>query len=85
MNILIKDINIEDLQRAILVFSGHEIVEIFKHEDLIDGDKPVKHGYWIDVNYDGSLWKCSVCEETQCCKSNYCGDCGAKMGEVQDV
>lgn len=41
--------------------------------------EPVRHGYWIDVNYDGSLWRCSVCGETQCCKSNYCADCGAKM------
>lgn len=39
----------------------------------------VKHGYWIDVNGDGSLWRCSVCGETQCCDSNYCGECGAKM------
>jgi hypothetical protein len=39
----------------------------------------VRHGHWIDVNGDGSLWRCSVCGETQCCASNYCGDCGAKM------
>lgn len=38
-----------------------------------------RHGHWIDVNGDGSLWRCSVCGETQCCNSNYCGDCGAKM------
>lgn len=38
-----------------------------------------RHGHWIDVNGDGSLWRCSVCGELQCCKSNYCGDCGAKM------
>lgn len=43
---------------------------------------PVRHGHWIDVNGDGSLWRCSVCGETQCCDSNYCGDCGAKMDEV---
>lgn len=43
---------------------------------------PVKHGYWIDLNDDGSSWKCSVCGEVQCCNSNYCGDCGAKMDEA---
>lgn len=43
-----------------------------------------RHGHWVDVNSDGSLWKCSVCGETQCCKSNYCGDCGAKIDEVED-
>ena len=46
--------------------------------------EPIRHGYWIDVNGDGSLWRCSVCGETQCCNSNYCGDCGAKMGEVKE-
>ena len=36
-------------------------------------------GKWIDVNEDGSLFKCSECGELQCCRSNYCGECGAKM------
>lgn len=36
MSILIKGTNIEDLQRAILTFSGHEIVELPEHGDLID-------------------------------------------------
>ncbi len=38
MSILIKDTNIEDLQRAMLMFSGHEIVELPDHGDLIDVD-----------------------------------------------
>ena len=42
---------------------------------------PVKHGRWIDVNGDGSLWQCSLCGEQSCCKGNYCMDCGAKMDE----
>lgn len=49
------------------------------------GYEPVRHGNWIDINGDGSLWRCSVCGELQCCESNYCGDCGAKMDvEEQD-
>ena len=36
MSILIKGTNIEDLQRAMLMFSGHEIVELPEHGDLID-------------------------------------------------
>ena len=40
-----------------------------------------KHGHWIDVNGDGSLWRCSACGEAQCCYDNYCGNCGAKMDE----
>ena len=38
-------------------------------------------GKWTDVNGDGSLWRCSVCGETQCCYDNYRGNCGAKMGK----
>lgn len=46
--------------------------------------EPVRHGHWIDVNGDGSLWRCSICGETQCCDSNYCGDCRAKMDEEKE-
>lgn len=46
---------------------------------LLMDTQEIRHGHWIDVNGDGSLWRCSVCGETQCCDSNYCGDCGAKM------
>ena len=49
------------------------------------GYEPVKYGQWLDVNGDGSLWRCSVCGEAQCCYDNYCGNCGAKMdGERKD-
>ena len=36
---------------------------------------------WIDVNGDGSLWKCSRCGETSCCRGKYCCECGARMKE----
>ena len=55
--------------------------EALKETDNVP-DKNV--GEWIDVNGDGSLWRCSVCGETQCCYDNYCGNCGAKMDEVKD-
>lgn len=38
MSILIKGTNIEDLQRAMLMFRGHKIVELLDHGDLIDRD-----------------------------------------------
>ena len=38
-----------------------------------------KQGEWIDVNGDGSLWKCSACKEQSCCRGTYCPDCGSKM------
>ena len=40
-------------------------------------DRP--QGEWIDVNGDGSLWRCSRCEDTACCNGNYCPTCGAQM------
>lgn len=36
MSILIKGTNIEDLQRAMPMFRGHEIIELPDHGDLID-------------------------------------------------
>lgn len=35
------------------------------------------HAEWLDVNGDGSLWKCSKCGET--IGDNYCGNCGRLM------
>lgn len=40
---------------------------------------PVRHGKWVEVNDDDSLYRCSVCGELSCCNSPYCGECGAKM------
>lgn len=57
--------------------------------------EPVRHGYWIGIEYDGyadgcpvyDLWECSECglehkgEDTP----SYCPNCGAKMDlEVKD-
>ena len=36
-------------------------------------------GKWIDVNGDGSLWRCDQCKDTACCKGNFCPTCGAEM------
>lgn len=36
MSILIKNTTVEDLQRAMLLFRGHEIIELPDHGDLID-------------------------------------------------
>lgn len=36
-------------------------------------------GQWIDVNGDGSLWKCDQCNDTACCMGNFCLNCGADM------
>jgi len=42
MSILIKDTNIEDLQRAMLVFGGHVIIELSNHGDLIDAEEQMR-------------------------------------------
>lgn len=44
----------------------------------------VRHGRWIGADDDGVMYKCSVCGEWSCCRSPYCGECGAKMDEVSD-
>lgn len=36
MSVLIKGTNIDDLQRIMLMFYGHEIIELPNHGDLID-------------------------------------------------
>lgn len=46
MNILIKDTNIEDLQRALLMFRGHEIMELPNHGNLIDESEKVDALYY---------------------------------------
>lgn len=42
---------------------------------------PVRHGHWIDINENGSLWECSICGDRSCCSGNYCMECGTKMDE----
>ena len=41
-------------------------------------------GEWIDVNGNGSLWRCDQCKDTACCKGNYCPNCGADMRGEQN-
>ena len=43
----------------------------------VQADRP--HGEWIDVNGDGSLWRCNQCKDTACCDGNFCLNCGARM------
>ena len=45
-------------------------------------DRPQGEG--IDVNGDGSLWRCDQCKDTACCKGNFCPNCGAKMKGADD-
>lgn len=70
---------------AIEAFNGAELgtyTDPDKAAQEIIGTVPSaepKTGEWIDVNGDGSLWRCSRCEDTVCCNGNYCPTCGAKM------
>lgn len=36
-------------------------------------------GEWIDINGDGTSFKCSICNSIMCCNDNYCPNCGADM------
>lgn len=43
-SILIKGTTTEDLQLAMLIFSGHKIMELSSHGDLVDRDAIVVKG-----------------------------------------
>ena len=53
----------------------YEAVEAVSSADV----QPVRHGRWIDVNGDGSLYECDQCHDMSCCKGTFCPDCGARM------
>lgn len=57
MSILIKDTNIDDLQRAMLMFKGHEIIELSDHGDLIDRDALNEAMYHEAFETDSALQK----------------------------
>lgn len=59
MSILIKDTNIEDLQRAMLMFRGHEIIELPDHGDLIDRDELMMK-MWGANAYASNQRSCNV-------------------------
>ena len=46
---------------------------------ILDLPSAERRGQWIDVNGDGSVFKCSACCEISCCNNLFCGDCGARM------
>ena len=80
---LVQQVESPYTEYPVMIEIRKAIMKMIQEAPTVDAE-PVRHGYWIDVNGDGSLWRCSVCGETQCCNSNYCGDCGAKMGEVKE-
>ena len=49
---------------------------------LPSADRP--HGVWIDVNGDGTAFKCDQCGAIACCDDNYCPNCGARMKGGED-
>lgn len=53
----------------------------------IDPDAPTidpgKHGKWIRGGEGDDIWLCSECESIFNCRMKYCGNCGAKMDEVE--
>ena len=59
-----------------------ETLEVSEIKQIIDNAPTVEErpqGEWIDIDGDGSLWKCSKCGKIQCCHGKYCSDCGADM------
>ena len=79
MNVLIRGTNLEDLQRALLMFSGHEIIELPDHERL--------KGKWTAVFIEytngttGVRAECPFCKERQLTRTSFCPNCGADLRE----
>ena len=63
-----------------------EFKSIGKEEDFFNAvmQRIGPQGEWIDVNGDGSLWRCDQCKDTACCKGNFCPNCGARMKGADD-
>lgn len=56
---------------------------IVVHYDMLQLIKKLpsaeRRGRWEQVG--DNTYRCSACGEISCCKSLFCGDCGAKMVE----
>ena len=59
------------------------VAEYFKLAIKSLESEPPK-GEWIVREDEPMLYKCSFCGEVNCCKGNFCPDCGAKMTESED-
>lgn len=68
---------------------GMELTAMFENVLGKANAEPVRHGYWIGLEYDGyadgcpvyDLWECSECglEHKGEDAPNFCPNCGAKM------
>lgn len=45
---------------------------------------PVKHGKWVELRPLKNIFVCSLCGQWGDYHWNYCPNCGAKMGEVEE-
>lgn len=72
---------------ALMEYCSNQKSKTISNNDIarfstVSADRP--QGEWIDVNGDGSLWRCSRCKDTACCNGNYCPTCGVKMKGGED-
>lgn len=74
-------------QEAVAFCSNYRNTKQFK--ELFDSIVQVRHGHWINHPDDlfpaDSMIECSVCHEYEyaTANDNFCGNCGAKMDEVE--
>ena len=69
-------IQILDNERKAYIIKG---CKLDKAIDMAIEALSERTGKWIDVNGDGSLWRCDQCKDTACCKGNFCPNCGTRM------
>ena len=83
---------IDDLKHSKVISFAERMKfsNVVEHQPIItiptaELDTTNDFGEWIDVNGDGSIMKCSRCDEEVCCKNNnFCSNCGAAMREGEE-
>lgn len=79
-----KYINAEQLKQAVETSMDMQDLYLPSHFfDVIDGvPSAERQGRWEQVG--DNAYRCSVCGEISCCNSPFCGECGARMDEVEE-
>ena len=81
-------LNLINHASTVAAYSFEQVQELVKlnqrfAQEIEELKRP--QGEWIDVDGDGSLWKCSKCGEIHCCHGKYCSNCGADMTGKKEV
>lgn len=60
---------------------AEEVAKRIMRSGLIREEKPQKWELLFNALDGTQRYRCPVCKELECCKTNFCPNCGAKMEE----